>query len=121
MNTIRLSSAPSASSDSPSSSQQGSTSILPPSLTVSDPLYGDVTITSPVLVDLLQCPAVQRLKKVLQHGITGLIGCRPIKEKVVNRYEHSVGVMLLVRRGGGTEEAQAAALLRESFSLCLLT
>lgn len=48
---------------------------------------------------------------MLQHGITGLIGMTP--SPPVTRYEHSVGAMLLVRKVGGTLEAQAAALLHD--------
>lgn len=74
-----------------------------------DQLYGTVTVEEAVLVDLLACRAVQRLDKVLQHGITGLIGVtRP-----ATRLEHSIGVMLLVRRLGASLEEQIAALLHD--------
>lgn len=74
-----------------------------------DPVYGTVTIDEPVLLALLKSDAMQRLHGVLQHGITALVGItRP-----VTRFEHSVGVMLLVRRLGGSLEEQAAALLHD--------
>ncbi|MBN1889308.1 MAG: hypothetical protein JW850_15040, partial [Thermoflexales bacterium] len=61
-----------------------------------DSVYDSTEIVEPVLLDLMQAAAVQRLQGVLQHGITGLIGItRP-----ATRFEHSVGVMLLVRRLG---------------------
>jgi HD superfamily phosphohydrolase len=74
-----------------------------------DSVHGTVTIQEPVLLDLLQTAALQRLSGVLQHGITGLIGVtRP-----TTRLEHSLGVMLLVRRLGGPLEEQIAALLHD--------
>jgi len=59
-----------------------------------DPIYGIVTIDEPVLTALIHSQAVQRLHNVLQHGITGLIGLTT----PITRFEHSLGVMLLVRR-----------------------
>ncbi len=53
--------------------------------------------------------AMQRLRGVLQHGITALIGIT----QPVTRFDHSVGVMLLVRRLGGSLEEQIAALLHD--------
>lgn len=74
-----------------------------------DRLYGSTDIHEPVLLDLLRSQAVQRLNGVLQHGITGLLGItRP-----VSRLEHSLGVMLLVRRLGGGLREQIAALLHD--------
>jgi HD superfamily phosphohydrolase len=74
-----------------------------------DRIYGDLEIDQPVLLDLLQTRAMQRLHGVLQHGITGLIGItRP-----TSRFEHTLGVMWLVRRFGGSLEAQIAALLHD--------
>ena len=74
-----------------------------------DVVYGSVTITEPILLDIMQSAAMQRLKGVLQHGITGLIGIT----KPISRFEHSVGAMLLVRRLGASLEEQIAALLHD--------
>lgn len=74
-----------------------------------DPLYGTVAIHEPILIELMQTAAVQRLRGILQHGITGLIGVtRP-----TTRLEHSMGVMLLVKRLGAPLEEQIAALLHD--------
>jgi len=74
-----------------------------------DPVYGTATINEPVLIELMQTAAMRRLHGILQHGITGLIGiCQP-----TTRFEHSVGVMLLVRRLGASLEEQIAALLHD--------
>ncbi len=74
-----------------------------------DPVYGPARIDEPVLLDLLQTAALRRLDGVLQHGITGLIGVT----RATTRLEHSLGVMLLVRRLGGPLEEQIAALLHD--------
>lgn len=74
-----------------------------------DPVYGRVTVEEPVLLDVITSPPLQRLRGVLQHGITGLIGVtRP-----VSRYEHSLGTMFLVRSLGASLEEQLAALLHD--------
>jgi HD superfamily phosphohydrolase len=78
-------------------------------LTIPDPIYGPVMISEPVLVALLKTTAVQRLGGVLQHGITGLIGV----SGTTTRLAHSVGVMALVRRLGGSLAEQVAALLHD--------
>ncbi|MCI0399437.1 MAG: HD domain-containing protein [Chloroflexi bacterium] len=76
---------------------------------VDDPIYGRTTITEPVLIDVMLSAAMRRLQGVLQHGITGLISVT----RATTRYEHSVGVMLLVRRLGGPVAEQIAALLHD--------
>lgn len=74
-----------------------------------DIVYGSETIDEPVLLALMDAPALRRLRGVLQHGITALIGItRP-----VTRFDHSVGVMLLVRRLGASLPEQIAALLHD--------
>ena len=74
-----------------------------------DPIYGTVEIKEPVLIDLMSSQAMQRLRGVLQHGITALIGIT----QPVTRFDHSLGVMLLVRRLGGSLAEQIAALLHD--------
>ena len=74
-----------------------------------DEVYGTVSIMEPVLVDLFESAAVRRLRGVLQHGISSLIGVT----SPITRFEHSVGAMLLVRRLGGPVAEQIAALLHD--------
>lgn len=74
-----------------------------------DPIYGPVTMTEPVLHALLNTAVMQRLKGIMQHGITGLLGIT----EPITRFDHSVGVMLLVRRLGGSLTEQIAALLHD--------
>lgn len=75
-----------------------------------DLIYGQVTITEPVLAALMNTAVLQRLKGIMQHGISGLIGVTA----PISRYEHSVGAMLLVRRLGGSLAEQMAALLHDA-------
>ncbi|AYL96597.1 HD domain-containing protein [Mucilaginibacter celer] len=75
---------------------------------LSDILYGEFEI-EPVLTHLLNSTPVQRLKKVHQGGAIFLV------DPAINhtRYEHSVGVMYLVKKLGGSMEEQIAALLHD--------
>lgn len=73
-----------------------------------DELYGWVEI-EPVLAELVQCKAVQRLKKIHQGGATFLVDSK----WGGTRYDHSIGVMLLIKRLGGRIEEQILGLLHD--------
>jgi len=73
-----------------------------------DELYGTYKV-EPVLEELIHSPAVQRLKGIHMAGPAYLLN--PLWNET--RYEHSVGVMLLVRKLGGSLEEQIAALLHD--------
>ncbi|EEM15283.1 MULTISPECIES: HD domain-containing protein [Bacillus] len=75
---------------------------------VYDTIYGNFEIDG-VLEELLQTEAMQRLKKIHQVGASFLV--KP--EWNITRYEHSIGVMLLVKMLGGGEAEQIAALLHD--------
>lgn len=74
-----------------------------------DPLYGPYPIDDPAVLALLESEAIQRLKGVLQHGISALVKIT----QPTTRYEHSLGVMILVGRLGGSPKEQIAALLHD--------
>lgn len=74
-----------------------------------DSIYGEIEITEPVLLELMQSAALQRLRSIAQHGVTALIGITP----PFSRFDHSVGTMLLVKKLGGSLEEQVAALLHD--------
>ena len=74
-----------------------------------DVVYGEETIEEMVILDLMASEAMQRLRGVLQHGITALIGIT----SPVTRFDHSMGVMILVKRMGGSLTEQIAALLHD--------
>ena len=74
-----------------------------------DDIYGRSQINEPVLIDLMQSQAMQRLHGVLQHGVSALIGITD----PITRFQHSVGAMLIVRRLQGSLKEQIAALLHD--------
>lgn len=74
-----------------------------------DSIYSCSPINEPVLIDLLQTRAMQRLQGVYQHGVTAILGIT----QPVTRYEHSLGVWHLVKRFGGSLEEQITALIHD--------
>jgi uncharacterized protein len=50
-----------------------------------DDVYGTVSITESVLLDLLVSQTLERLRGILQHGICALVGIT----QPVTRFEHS--------------------------------
>ena len=75
---------------------------------IKDCIYGEFEIDD-VLIELINCGAVQRLKNIHQVGATYLVN----KDLNVTRYEHSVGVMLLIKMLVGSLEEQIAGLLHD--------
>lgn len=75
---------------------------------VNDEIYGEYEVEA-VLQDLIQSKPVQRLKGIHQGGASYLVN----PKWNVTRYEHSMGVMLLIRRLGGSIEEQIAGLLHD--------
>ncbi len=76
---------------------------------IHDRIYGTFDVTEPVLLDLIASPSMQRLKGINQLGM-------PDEYYFVNgfsRFEHCVGVMLLLRKLGATLEEQIAGLLHD--------
>lgn len=76
---------------------------------VNDKIYGRQKINDQVLIELIKSSPVQRLKHVSQFGI-------PNQYYFLNgysRYEHSVGVMILLKKYGATLEEQVAGLLHD--------
>lgn len=88
-------------------------------LELTDRVYGKQTITEPVLLDLIQSPALVRLKDVDQSGYyePHFPGTKS------SRFEHSVGACLLLRRYGAPLEEQIAGLIHDTshatFSHCI--
>ncbi len=78
-------------------------------MTVEDKIYGKVEIKEPILLELLKSPAILRLKKISQYGVPD----KYYHFKNYSRYEHSIGVMLLLRKLGATLEEQVAGLLHD--------
>lgn len=72
--------------------------------------YGKVEINEPVLIDLINSSGVQRLKNIRQYGINYYLK----KPEDYTRYEHSLGVMVLIRMFGGSLTEQIAGLLHDA-------
>ncbi len=73
-----------------------------------DVLYGEFE-TSPVIEALIASAPMQRLKQVHQGGAIFMVN----PGIAHTRYEHSIGVMYLVKLMGGAIEEQIAALLHD--------
>lgn len=74
-----------------------------------DRVYGEVTIDDPDLLALIACPTFQRLRGIRQAGPSAFA----FPFKTVTRYEHSLGVHLLLRRLGAGRREQVAGLLHD--------
>lgn len=81
-----------------------------------DRIYGEVEISEPVVLELLASPTLQRLKGVDQFGYLlgyAIVPVGGFPGGPVSRFEHSVGVYLLLRKYGASLEEQIAGLLHD--------
>ena len=74
-----------------------------------DRVYGEVAIDDPKVLAIIAGPTFQRLKGVRQAGPSAFA----FPFKTVSRFEHSLGVFLLLRRLGASEREQVAGLLHD--------
>lgn len=77
-------------------------------MVINDPLYGTYQVDD-VLAALINSRPVQRLKGIHQGGASYLVN----RAWNVTRFDHSIGVMLLIKRLGGSLEEQIAGLLHD--------
>ena len=75
---------------------------------VLDSIYGE-HIVEGVLEELIVSKPVQRLKGIHQGGASYLVN----EKWDVTRFDHSIGVMLLIKALGGSLEEQIAGLLHD--------
>ncbi|MFA6215985.1 MAG: HD domain-containing protein [Patescibacteria group bacterium] len=73
-------------------------------------IYGRFEITEPVLIELIKSPALERLKKIGQLGANDFHYTCAGK---FTRYQHSIGVMLLLRKFGAGLKEQTVGLLHD--------
>jgi uncharacterized protein len=77
---------------------------------INDVIYGKWEINEPILIDLIQSPSVQRLKNINQFAI-------PDEYHEIasgfSRFEHSIGVMLLLRMLKANLNEQITGLLHD--------
>ena len=76
---------------------------------IQDNLYGDFEISEPVLIELINSKAIQRLKGVSQLGLPD----EYFHIKGFSRFDHSIGTMLLLRKLGASLKEQIAGLLHD--------
>jgi len=76
---------------------------------INDRIYGRVEINDTVLLELINSSPVQRLKGINQAGASQYV----IAGKTVTRYEHSLGVLILLRKLGASLEEQIAGVLHD--------
>jgi hypothetical protein len=74
-----------------------------------DRVYGDVEIEDEAILDVVACDTFQRLRRIHQAGPSAL----PFPFKDVTRFEHSLGVFVLLRLLGAPEREQVAGLLHD--------
>ncbi len=74
-----------------------------------DKIYGQLEISELVVLKLLKLPQMQRLKKIHQNGIYFYF----LPRFSTNRFEHSVGVMLLLKKFKASLAEQVAGLLHD--------
>jgi hypothetical protein len=80
-----------------------------PTAPLADAIYGKFTITSKVLVELVSSNPFQRLKGIAQFGIPD----EYYHLKNYSRFDHCIGVMMLLKLLGAGEEEQIAGLLHD--------
>lgn len=74
-----------------------------------DTFYGPIEVDEPVILELIESPAFQRLKSIHQYGVAYYTThCEEY-----TRYDHSVGVFAVLREKGATLEEQVAGLLHD--------
>ena len=85
----------------------------------SDRLYGTAQITEPVIIDLVKSNALQRLKCIDQAGYFEVF----LPASSHSRFEHSLGVYILLKKYGAPLEEQIAGLIHDvshsAFSHCI--
>jgi len=79
-----------------------------------DKIYGKVKIESPLILELINSPSLQRLKDIDQVGYLPLYQkFYPQKIKKITRFEHSLGVFILLKKFQAPFEEQVAGLLHD--------
>lgn len=73
-------------------------------------IYGSFEIDEPVLIELIHSKAFERLKKIHQYGVVHYIHSMRVD---YNRHEHSLGVLVLLRKFGASLKEQIAGLLHD--------
>jgi uncharacterized protein len=76
---------------------------------IKDNVYGDLSIDDELYLELINSKPLQRLKKIGMHGLPSEYYYRP----TFNRYDHSVGVFLMLSKFNASREERIAGLLHD--------
>lgn len=76
---------------------------------IQDKIYGNFEVGDPIFIELINSPSLQRLKGVSQQGMPR----EYFHREVFSRFDHSIGVFLLLRKLGASIEEQIAGLLHD--------
>ncbi len=61
---------------------------------INDPVYGFITIPNDLIFDLMEHPFFQRLRRIKQLGLTGLV----YPGAIHTRFQHALGAMFLIQQ-----------------------
>ncbi len=78
-------------------------------MSLTEEIYGIKKISEPVVLELLETTALQRLKKINQNGVQHFLLSIPD----FSRFDHSLGVFCLLRKFNASLEEQVAGLLHD--------
>ena len=73
-----------------------------------DPIFGEVSIVDPLVVKIIKNSEFQRLKKLICQGVPDKYYCF----KGFTRFDHSIGVYLILNKLNAGYEEQIAGLLQ---------
>lgn len=76
---------------------------------VIETFYGPIKVNENILVELIESPAMQRLKHINQYGVAYYT----THNEKYTRYDHSLGVFALLRRNNCSLKEQIAGLLHD--------
>ena len=84
-----------------------------------DRIYGEIEIKEPVILELINSPTLQRLRGIDQSGYFEPY----FPGTVYSRFEHSMGVFILLKKYNASTEEQIAGLIHDvshsAFSHCI--
>lgn len=72
-------------------------------------VYGTLTVAHPLLIELIESPAFQRLKGINQYGVVNFIKAT----ESYSRLDHSLGVLWLLQKANAPLAEQVAGLLHD--------
>lgn len=73
-------------------------------------IHGDMIVEDSMLIELINSKPFERLKHIRQHGTSDFN--HPTR-LTYHRYDHSLGVMFMIAKHGGSLKSQAAGLLHD--------